>query len=314
MAAIWATAMAAAMLLAAQPAEVSAPRLITSPDALRDLAKSLAKSPMQPGPPVRFRLELPIVSDLKTDIADLQNSAGWRIVGPMFVINFDMGAVTPQNFKPFEADDLFNAPPQRVMYFWTRRSRSESSRVIPGARADEYEGARGWYEVAESYGLAVSTSAEAKAVSGGDLPDDFALPFALQFARPPGNPALVANTLRIRVEGELRTLRGRSVLCGDQRNGAGYAVDEITQKTPYTVEVRQCLLPAVIQRISLVKTTGGPPLKTWTRGDRPATPENDQTKVMTQRDLRLTPAAPITPGEAPTPNATAPLPKRQPGG
>lgn len=155
----------------------------------------------------------------------------------------------------------------------------------------------------QSYGLAVATSAQAAGVRGGDLPDDFSLPFVMRMKATPDAASAVVRNLRLRFTGELRTLGGRSVLCGRDKGGA-YQVDQFTQKTPNVVTSRQCFLPAVLETVALVRITDGAVLKSWTRGSRPMTAESPETAVIMAGDRRLAQAPILSEAVSSSPNAT----------
>ena len=274
---------------------------------LRQLAIAERKNPQAAADGSGFRLELPIVPDRRTDLAAVQNSAGYSYDAKSGVlsIDIDLGAMTPDNFKSFDELGLWQAPPLRTLYFATLTGRDSAFNITFDKRG-EPEASQGWRVSGESYGLAIPTSAQDRGVKGGDLPDGFALPFVIQMRAPADRVAQVVRDLRVRVEGRLRTIGGRSVLCG-RSGGGGYQVDEFTQRTPNIIAIQQCFLPAVISSISLVRTTGGPPLKTWTRANLDPTPETAETRVLTAREaVKLQPDG----GPSSSPNATAPLPKR----
>ncbi len=274
---------------------------------LRHTAEHLRGKPDAPAEPTPFRLEFPIVPDRRTDLEALQNPAGYSYDRASGVLNIDvdLGVITPDNFKSFDKLDLWKAPPLRTLFFSTRTGRDVTLNTTFNGRGDP-ESTQGYRVSGESFGLAIATSAQDRGIKGGDLPDDFAVPFLIQMHVSPDRVGSTAGSLRLRVEGHLRTIGGHAVLCG-RSGGGGYAVDEFTQKTPNVIAIQQCFLPAMISSISLVRTTGGPPLKVWTRASADPTPETEATRVQTvQEAIRLKPDG----GPSSSPNATAPLPKR----
>lgn len=277
---------------------------------LRRLATTLAKAPTAPADPVRFRFDLPLVSDRKTDLAALQNPAGWsydKATG-VFTIDVDFGAVTPDNYRGFDRQGLAKAPPLRMFFFDTRATRDTTFHQVTDARGDT-SSTQGWRVVSESYGLAVATSAKAYGTRGGDLPDDFILPFKVKFKLAPQLAPAAAKSLRLRVEGELRTIGGRSILCSDS-TGDGYAVDQFTQSTPNVIVDYMCLAPAVLTKVSIVRNSGGVALKEWTRSAVERTEETAETAVIMAGDRNRAQKPILEEPLASSPSASAPLPAR----
>lgn len=284
---------------------------VLNADGLSRYIKAARANPSAAAPPARFRLEFEPVSNRKTDLRSLQTPVGYsydRKSGAI-AIDVDFGAVAPGNFSDFDKLGLQEAPPLRTVFFDTTSARDTTYHIVSDGTGGG-AAAQGWRVTATSYGLAVATSAKAYGTRGGDLPDDFILPFVMHMRAPGGATAPQAvRGLRVRIEGELRTIGGRSVLCS-RSGGDGYVVDEITQRTPNVIMDRQCLAPAVITRVSLVRTAGGPPLKTWVRSsDQPTEETMASAVIMAGTRNREAPSLLQEPN-ATSPSATAPLPKR----
>ena len=144
------------------------PRVFRSPASLRAWADSQPDSGMSPHANGIFRLDFPLVSADRTDLIGLQSPASWSVNGDTIVVSINLGAVTPENFKDFARDGLFEAPPLRTLYFLTER-RGEA-------------GAHTWV----SYALAVPASARDHGRRGGDLPAGFAPPLSVSMTFPGG--------------------------------------------------------------------------------------------------------------------------------
>lgn len=278
-------------------------RVITSSERLRQVVREMSNTPNESHSAL-FRLDLPLVSNGKTDIGALQSPGAWSFQPDTqsIVVDVDFGAITPQNFNAFETDNLYEAPPLRTFYFWTKFSRAQRL-----SSADNGQGGvsttKGWYEPTESYGIAVPASAAAHGMSGGDLPDEFTPPFRVNIPLRSMVMGTLVSSLRLRVEGQLRMIAGRSVLCGNYRGG-GYSADQgDQQRTPVILDVRACLAPAVLTRVSLVRTDSSRPLKVWMRTERAPTPENAETAVRANRDAPIAPSF-IAPKLATSPNST----------
>jgi hypothetical protein len=279
----------------------------------RDLKKAMASWRAQPAAapaPVRFRLEFPLIPDRKTDLASLQSPAGYAYDPKTGVLSIDvgMGAATPENFVDFAKLGLDHAPPLRTLFFESRTTKASVLHIVPDQRGDAH-GASGWDVVGESLGLAVPASAQAYGVSGGDLPDGLTIPFVMQLRIAPEQLDFAVRSLRLRVEGFTRTIGGRAILCSNS-GGGGYVVDEFTQKTPNVIRVHQCLAPAVLTRVALVRVAGGSALKEWTRAAIDPTPETPETTVITTGTKFRTVTKPAIAPPNSTPAATDPLPRR----
>ncbi|CAN5275267.1 hypothetical protein BH09PSE2_BH09PSE2_00130 [soil metagenome] len=279
-------------------------------EALMKLAKTWRANPQAPVQPVRYELEFPLIPDTKTSLAALQSPAGYaydRRTG-ILSIDVDLGAVTPSNYADFDKQTLERAPPLRTLFFDTRSGSDTVFHVITGERGDP-SAAQGWRVTAQSVGLAIAADAKAYGRGGGDLPDDFPLPFVMKMRVNPDQIGAVVRSLRIRFAGVTRTIGGRSVLCS-RSTGDGYVVDEFTQKTPNVIIDDQCFTPAVLSQVSLVRTTGGPPLKTWTRAAAEPSAEGPDTAVIMAGTRNRDAPSLLAPVTASSPSATAPLPKR----
>ncbi len=297
--------MLAVVLAALLQSATAAPPMLKGPDALRDYARAAEKARDQPPPTAgAFVLDLPLTSDRKTDIASLQRPAGWSYDAQtqVLTIDVDFGAVTPLNYADFDAQGLARLPPLRTVFFDTRATRDTTYRTVQDARGDVGQ-TQGWVNYTSSYGLAIATSAKAFGSRGGDLPDDFSLPFVMRMKARPDAASTIVRGLRLRFSGELRTLGGRAVMCSRDKGGA-YQVDQFTQTTPNVVTSRQCFLPAVLDSVALVRATDGAVLKSWTRGDRPMTAQTPETEVIMAGDRRLAQAPILSDAVSSSPNAT----------
>lgn len=296
----------AALALGGGAPQASGPLL--NADGLRRLEVSMRKEPAE-FHAAHFQFDLPFVSDRKTNLGALQNPAGWTYDNKtgVLTLTIDFGAVTPENYRAFDKQDLFKAPPLRTFYFDTRATRDKTYHQL----ADDHGNIsreNSWRVVSESYGLAIPTSAKDYGVRGGDLPDAFTLPVLMQVKVAPRLVEGFVRTLRVRMEGDLRTLNGAALLCGDS-TGDGYVVDEFTQKTPNIIVDAQCLAPAVLTRVSLIRDNGQP-LKTWTRASAEPMETTAATAVIVAGGRqRFTPPI-VTDSVASSPAATAPLPTR----
>ena len=198
-----------------------------------------------------YRFDLPLRPDTAPGLAGLQGAAVWRYSpeAQALLVTTNLGEVTAANYDAFERDELLQAAHLRTLYFVTARP------AVHGAYSDELV----------SYALAVRTSREVGGESASDLPVGFATPVTVSIPVAGENVGTLVASLSLRVDGTLRGFDGRAVLCGGFRGSFTYP------GVPQRVEVphlRECLVPAALTRIALVRTASGAPVREWPRGDR----------------------------------------------